>query len=98
AIGMIGQVGDDVASSDLHQPILHELGLDEEIRIDRLELGDERAANEPVEICAGNQSHERITSLKGVKDRLKAVATPGWVTLPSKVLSQIGRASCRERV
>jgi len=45
---MVRQVGDDVASSDLHASILHELGLDEEIRIDRFELGDERAANEPV--------------------------------------------------
>ena len=80
---MVGQVGDDIAVAHFHQSVLHEFGLDEKVRVDILELRDKRAADEPVEIGARDQSHWRITSSTGVSGKLKAVATPSWVIFPS---------------
>ena len=79
---MVGKIGDDVAAADLDQSILQELGFDEKIILDVLELGHEGAADEPVEVGAGHESHTRITSSAGVQGRLKALATPSCVTLP----------------
>ncbi len=72
---MIGQVGDDVAAANFDQAVLHELRLDEEIIVDLFELGDQSAADQAVEVGAGDESH-RITSSTGVQGRLKALATP----------------------
>ena len=59
-----------------HQSVLHEFRLDEKVRVDILEFRDKRAADEPVEISARDQSHWRITSSTGASGKLKAVATP----------------------
>src|SRR5919198_818726 len=95
AVRMIGEIRDNVAATDFYHAVLHELGLDKEIGINRLELGDERAAHEPVKVRAGHQPHARMTSSTGVKGRLNAVATPGWVTWPSKVFSPLASAVLR---
>src|SRR5262249_10723318 len=83
AVGMKGQVGDDIATAYFHQSVLHKFGLDEKVRVDVLKSCNERAADEPVEISSSNQSHVRITSSTGINGRLKAVATPSWVIFPS---------------
>jgi hypothetical protein len=83
AVGMVGQVGDDIATAHFHQSILHEFRLDEKVRVDVLELRDKRAADEPIEISPRDQSHWRITSSTVVNGKLKAVATPSWIIFPS---------------
>src|SRR5262245_58503339 len=92
AVGMKGQVGDDIATAYFHQSILHKFGLDEKVRVDVLEFGDQRATGKSVEISPSNQSHLRITSSTGINGRLKAVATPSWVIFPSEVLSPFASA------
>src|SRR5262249_23325857 len=76
AVGVKGQIGDDIATAHFHQSILHEFGLDEKVRVDVLEFSDQRAADEPVKISSSNQSHVRVTSSTAINGRLKAVATP----------------------
>ena len=89
---MIREVGDDVAIANFYQAVLHKFGLDEKIGIDALELRDQRAAHQPVEIRAGDQSHGRITSSTGVNGRLNAPARPVGVTATrfSSVLISLG--------
>src|SRR5262249_17363937 len=54
AVGMKGQVGDDIARAHFDQSILHEFGLDEKVRVDGLEFCDQRAAGKSVEISPSN--------------------------------------------
>src|SRR6266545_4765326 len=95
AVRVVGEIGDNVAAANLDQAILHELGFDEKIIVNVLEFRHQRAADEPVKICPGYQSHDRITSSTGVQGRLKAFATPSYVILPPYVLSPFASALFR---
>ena len=54
---MVREIRDDVSPPDLHQPVLHELGLDIEVIVDRLEFRHKSAADEAVKIRARDKSH-----------------------------------------
>ena len=45
AVGVVGEIGNDVAAANLDQTILHELGLDVEIVVDFFKFRDECAAH-----------------------------------------------------
>ncbi len=51
---MVGEIGDDVAAANVHEPVLHEFGLDVQIRINGLELRHQCAANQSVEVGASH--------------------------------------------
>jgi hypothetical protein len=47
---MVREIGDDVSGADLDQTILHELRLDEQIRINGFEFRQQSAADQPIEV------------------------------------------------
>ena len=52
----IGKVGDDVPVRDRHDAVLHVLGMDELDLVDQVELAQQHAAHEAVEVAAGDKS------------------------------------------
>jgi hypothetical protein len=58
AVRMIREIGNDIALADFYQTVLHEFGLDKQVLVDILELGDQGATNQSVKICASDEPHE----------------------------------------
>ena len=52
----VGQIGDDVASRDRYDAVLHVFGMDELDLVDQVEFAQQHAADEPVEIAACHET------------------------------------------
>ena len=52
----VGQVGDDVAHRDRHGAVLHVLRMDELDLVDEGDLAQQQAADEAVEVAAGDEA------------------------------------------
>ena len=51
----VGEVGGDVAGPDLHLPVLHVLGMDEQDVADQPELLEQHGTHQPIEVTPGDQ-------------------------------------------
>jgi hypothetical protein len=52
-LGPVGQVGGDVAGTDLHRPVLDVLGVHKDDVLDQAELLEQHGADQPVEVTSG---------------------------------------------
>ena len=62
----VGEVGDDVARTDLDQAVLHVLGMDELDVVEQARFAQQHAADEAVEIAAGHEPISLCRHLRGI--------------------------------
>ncbi len=72
-VGLIGQVGRDVALRERHLAVLDVLGVDELDVVEDVEVLEERRADEPVEVAAGHQAVS-LGELRGHRTSRRRVA------------------------